>query len=70
MLRNVSDPSLTVFTPAPAKANGAGTVQRRSPGRAAHLHLRRPRLCVGKRGLPVDRWTDLPGDWLADQGFA
>jgi hypothetical protein len=26
MLRNVSDPSLTVFTPAPAKANGAGTV--------------------------------------------
>jgi hypothetical protein len=25
---------------------------------------------VGKRGLPVDRWTDLLGDWLADQGFA
>jgi hypothetical protein len=20
--------------------------------------------------LPVDRWTDLLGDWLADQGFA
>ena len=25
---------------------------------------------VGKRGLPVDCWTDLLGDWLADQGFA
>jgi hypothetical protein len=25
---------------------------------------------VGKRGLAVDRWTDLLGDWLADQGFA
>jgi dienelactone hydrolase len=25
---------------------------------------------VGKRGLPVDRWTDLLGDWLADQGLA
>jgi dienelactone hydrolase len=25
---------------------------------------------VNKRGLPVDRWTDLLGDWLADQGFA
>jgi dienelactone hydrolase len=25
---------------------------------------------VGKRGLPVDRWTDLLGDWRADQGFA
>lgn len=25
---------------------------------------------VGKRGLPVDRWTDLLGDWLADQGRA
>jgi hypothetical protein len=24
----------------------------------------------GKRGLPVDCWTDLLGDWLADQGFA
>jgi dienelactone hydrolase len=23
-----------------------------------------------KRGLPVDRWIDLLGDWLADQGFA
>jgi hypothetical protein len=23
-----------------------------------------------KQGLPVDRWTDLLGDWLADQGFA
>jgi dienelactone hydrolase len=22
---------------------------------------------VGKRGLPVDRWIDLLGDWLADQ---
>jgi acetyl esterase/lipase len=26
MLRNVSDPSLTVFTPAPAKANGVGVI--------------------------------------------
>jgi dienelactone hydrolase len=25
---------------------------------------------VRKRGLPVDRWVDLLGDWLADQGFA
>jgi acetyl esterase/lipase len=25
---------------------------------------------VGKRGLPVDRWIDLLGDWLADQGGA
>jgi acetyl esterase/lipase len=25
---------------------------------------------VGQRGLPVDRWIDLLGDWLADQGFA
>jgi dienelactone hydrolase len=25
---------------------------------------------VSKRGLPVDRWSDLLGDWLADQGFA
>jgi len=25
---------------------------------------------VAKRGLPVDRWTDLLGDWLGDQGFA
>ncbi|RZU43578.1 hypothetical protein [Edaphobacter modestus] len=25
---------------------------------------------VGKRGLPVDRWTDLLVDRLADQGFA
>jgi dienelactone hydrolase len=25
---------------------------------------------VSKRGLPVDRWIDLLGDWLADQGFA
>jgi transposase len=24
---------------------------------------------VGKRGLPVDRWIDLLGDWLDDQGF-
>ncbi|SEE10410.1 Dienelactone hydrolase family protein [Bradyrhizobium erythrophlei] len=24
---------------------------------------------VGKRGLPVDRWLDLLGDWLDDQGF-
>lgn len=24
---------------------------------------------VRKRGLPVDRWVDLLGDWLADQGF-
>jgi len=23
-----------------------------------------------KQGLPVDRWIDLVGDWLADQGFA
>ena len=23
-----------------------------------------------KRGLPVDRWVDLFGDWLIDQGFA
>lgn len=23
-----------------------------------------------KRGLPVDRWIDLFGDWLVDQGFA
>jgi acetyl esterase/lipase len=23
-----------------------------------------------KQGLPVDRWIDLLGDWLADQGFA
>jgi acetyl esterase/lipase len=23
-----------------------------------------------RQGLPVDRWTDLFGDWLADQGFA
>ena len=23
-----------------------------------------------KRGLPVDRWIDLLGDWLVDQGFA
>ncbi|MFI4933480.1 MAG: alpha/beta hydrolase [Caulobacterales bacterium] len=23
-----------------------------------------------RRGLPVDRWIDLLGDWLADQGFA
>jgi acetyl esterase/lipase len=23
-----------------------------------------------KRGMPVDRWVDLMGDWLADQGFA
>ena len=23
-----------------------------------------------KRGLPVDRWVDLFGDWLADRGFA
>jgi acetyl esterase/lipase len=23
-----------------------------------------------RRGLPVDRWIDLMGDWLADQGFA
>ncbi len=23
-----------------------------------------------KQGLPVDRWTDLLADWLADQGFA
>jgi hypothetical protein len=26
MLRNVSDPSLTVFTPDPGKANGAGII--------------------------------------------
>jgi dienelactone hydrolase len=25
---------------------------------------------MGKRGLPVDRWIDLFGDWLVDQGFA
>ena len=25
---------------------------------------------VRKQGLPVDRWIDLLGDWLADQGFA
>lgn len=25
---------------------------------------------VSKRGLPVDRWTDLLGNWLTDQGFA
>ena len=25
---------------------------------------------VRKKGLPVDRWIDLLGDWLADQGFA
>jgi acetyl esterase/lipase len=25
---------------------------------------------VGQRGRPVDRWIDLLGDWLADQGFA
>ncbi|HWX43047.1 MAG TPA: alpha/beta hydrolase [Blastocatellia bacterium] len=25
---------------------------------------------VAKRGLPVDRWTDLLGDWLREQGFA
>jgi acetyl esterase/lipase len=25
---------------------------------------------LSKRGLPVDRWTDLLGDWLADQGLA
>jgi acetyl esterase/lipase len=23
-----------------------------------------------RRGMPVDRWIDLMGDWLADQGFA
>jgi hypothetical protein len=23
-----------------------------------------------KRGMPVDRWIDLLGDWLVDQGFA
>jgi dienelactone hydrolase len=25
---------------------------------------------MGKRGLPVDRWIDLLGDWLANQKFA
>jgi len=25
---------------------------------------------MGQRGLPVDRWAELLGDWLADQGFA
>ena len=25
---------------------------------------------IGRRGLPVDRWTDLLGDWLTDQGYA
>jgi dienelactone hydrolase len=25
---------------------------------------------MGARGLPVDRWTELLGDWLMDQGFA
>jgi len=24
---------------------------------------------VAKRGLPVDRWSDLLGDWLADRGL-
>jgi hypothetical protein len=23
-----------------------------------------------RRGLPTDRWIDLFGDWLVDQGFA
>jgi acetyl esterase/lipase len=42
-----------------------------SADRPAELHIfARGGFGVGKRGLPVDRWTDLLGDWLADQGFA
>lgn len=34
-------------------------------------HVQRPTLSAcGQGGLPVDRWIDLLGDWLADQGFA
>jgi len=42
-------------------------------GRPAELHIfARGGHGFGmvKRGLPVDRWIDLLGDWLADQGFA
>jgi acetyl esterase/lipase len=42
-------------------------------GRPAELHIfARGGHGFGmvKRGLPVDRWVDLLGDWLVDQGFA
>jgi acetyl esterase/lipase len=42
-------------------------------GRPAELHIfARGGHGFGmvKRGLPVDRWVDLLGDWLVDLGFA
>jgi acetyl esterase/lipase len=41
--------------------------------RPAELHIfakGRHGFGMVKQGLPVDRWMDLVGDWLADQGFA
>ena len=55
MIRNVSAPSLTVFLPDPAKANGTGVII--APGGGYKI------LAWEHEGLQLARW-------LADQGFA
>ena len=54
MLRNVSDPSLTVFAPAPAKANGVGVIV--CPGGAWRV------LAWEHEGIT-------PARWLAARGY-
>ena len=54
MLRNVSDPSLTVFAPDPAKANGVGVIV--CPGGAWRV-------------LAWDHEGITPARWLAARGY-
>ena len=54
MLRNVSEPTLTVFTPAPGKANGAGVIV--CPGGGWRI------LAWEHEGLDVAKW-------FADRGY-
>ena len=57
LVRNVSQPTLTIFQPEPARAVGTGIIV--CPGGAFHF------LMVDKEGTAMARWLVARGSWLS-----